>query len=331
MKRRLSAPFRTDRASSRSPFARWMQSAASLILHLGLTVASMAQSQSPDPVGGPDPDAGSDASRSVAAPAEDKIPAEMIQAAFAQTHEGWSADEVLVNERLNAQFVAACERRVGHAVQPRDCNWGLLQLRKSGRLTADVTKRTRMSHDAYRPAAEIAARWMEDQYQTNIDRVLCDPQLRQEFTRRAQQLAPKIEPYRLMKAALGLRKSRQLRPELVSRVADWGRIVKSYDVDEIRKSPQLVPAQPGIYLFLDHTGYLYIGEAQDLRARIQSHLASSDRWRLAEYLEQQPKDGKLTVELHVFDPDSKARLAAMRRAYESELIASRRPRWNIRP
>jgi hypothetical protein len=37
------------------------------------------------------------------------------------------------------------------------------------------------------------------------------------------------------------------------------------------------------------------------------------------------------VELHAFDPDSKARSLTVRRAYESELIRSRKPRLNIAP
>jgi hypothetical protein len=39
----------------------------------------------------------------------------------------------------------------------------------------------------------------------------------------------------------------------------------------------------------------------------------------------------VTVEWHAFDPDSGARMKPMRRAYESELIRSRRPRLNLAP
>ena len=102
----------------------------------------------------------------------------------------------------------------------------------------------------------------------------------------AGRLADDIEPYLLRKAALGLRKARRLRPEWVVRVADWGRQVATYSLSELRASPDKVLAQPGVYLFYDSTGYLYIGEAANLRQRLQQHLANSDRPSLADYLQQ---------------------------------------------
>jgi hypothetical protein len=49
-----------------------------------------------------------------------------------------------------------------------------------------------------------------------------------------------------------------------------------------------------------------------------------------DYLKRQGVE-QVTIEVHAFDPDSAARLIEMRRAYESELIRSRRPRFNIAP
>jgi predicted GIY-YIG superfamily endonuclease len=85
-----------------------------------------------------------------------------------------------------------------------------------------------------------------------------------------------------------------------------------------------------IYIFRDASGYLYIGESENLRARVTKHLDHSDRKSLARYLWQEGVGG-VTVELHAFDPDSNARNKEMRRAYESELIHSRQPRLNIAP
>ncbi len=232
---------------------------------------------------------------------------------------------------LNAAFVAACQRRLPKA-SAAELNWTMLNLRKAGRLGGEVTRQRRARHDEYRHAAEIAARAMEDRYGENIDRVLCDPDRKQQFDKLARQLAPHTTVYWLRKAALGLRKARQLRPELVVRVADWGRVVESYRLDVVRGDPTCIPRRPGVYLFLDPTGYLYIGEAGDLRDRVQTHVEHSDRPTLAAYLERAGVNtDEIMIELHVFDPQSAAVKTSMRRAYESELIASRQPRFNVRP
>jgi len=88
-------------------------------------------------------------------------------------------------------------------------------------------------------------------------------------------------------------------------------------------------AGPGVYLFFDRSGYLYVGEAANLRSRIRKHLDHSDRKALAHYLWSNGVDN-LRVELHAFDPQSDGRLTASRRAYEVSLIQSRKPRFNLR-
>ena len=98
----------------------------------------------------------------------------------------------------------------------------------------------------------------------------------------------------------------------------------------IVKKPEIVPTRPGIYIFRDESGYLYIGESSNLRLRVEKHLDHSDRKSLAHYLWENGNK-KITVELHAFDPESKAKDKTVRRAYESELIRSREPRFNITP
>ena len=259
----------------------------------------------------------------------------VVQAAFLETHQGWSSDEVLVQDELNRLFLAACRRR--HAMGTEtEFNWTMLNLRKASQLPAKVTRRQPLKHDAYRHAAEIAARGIEDRHRQNIDRALCDPQLRGEFDSAAITLAPEISAYRLRKAALGLRKSRRLQPELVVRVADWQRTVLTFKLKALVADLAQIPEQPGIYLFSDASGYLYIGEAANLRTRMTDHLRQSDRPSLARYLnryqaERSPQDKTIRVEVHAFAKASPAKQVAMRRAYESELIRSRKPRLNIRP
>ena len=262
-------------------------------------------------------------------PRDREVWARVVKDAFVDVHDGWSADEVLVRDDLNAAFVARCRRQLPEADEA-ELNWLLLNLRKAGRLDALATRQANLRHEDYAHAAEIAARQMYDKYQSSIDRVLCDPKLRQEFDRIARSVTPDASAYELRKAALSLRKARQLRPELVARVAAWHKQVITLSAKDVLADPKRIPDTPGIYIFRDASGYLYIGESEDLRARVTKHLDHSDRKSLARYLWQEGADG-VTVELHAFDPDSNARYKEMRRAYESELIASRKPRFNLAP
>jgi predicted GIY-YIG superfamily endonuclease len=75
---------------------------------------------------------------------------------------------------------------------------------------------------------------------------------------------------------------------------------------------------------------LYIGQSENLRERLKSHLIESHSFSLAKYLHQKGAD-KISIEIHSFAPDSRAKETMIRRAYESELIASRKPRFNIQP
>lgn len=139
--------------------------------------------------------------------------------------------------------------------------------------------------------------------------------------------------------ALRLRKTRHLQPELLARVTDWKRSIVDTDVDSVRGNASLLPAQAGIYVFHDKTGYLYIGQAKNLRQRLVEHTQHSDRDRLADYLAtsgkqhglHEPASGPIRIELHVFHKDSPGNNLRIRRAYESELIRTRQPRLNLAP
>lgn len=255
---------------------------------------------------------------------------DVARLAYLKVYDGWSTDEVLLQTKLNDQFLAECRRRMPD-IPSFDFNWTLLNLRKAGGLRdISASKRRRDNSDAYLHAAEIAARFLEDRYSVNTDRVLCDPKLRAEYDKEAKKVAPKVEPYLLRKASLTLRKSRRLQPELVLRVANWRKDIIAMPAADAEKDADKVPEQPGVYIFRDTTGYLYIGESSNLHDRIKKHLDRSDRQSLANYLATNGVKG-VTLELHAFEKDSPARLKPMRRAYESELIRSRKPRFNLAP
>jgi len=249
--------------------------------------------------------------------------------AFRQTHQGFSSDEVILQVALNQSFVQACQKELPE-VEPFFFNWTLLNLRKAGKLTVKATRRDGRQYESVAPIAEMCARMMEDKHGKSIDRLMADPVTRSEFDKAALAIEAEVDPYLVRKAAFRLRKTRHLRPELITRIADWGRQVKEYKASELGKQPELISESPGIYIFRDETGYLYIGEAIDLRARLKQHLGDSDRKSLSNYLAAQGFEN-VTVEVHSFAKDSRIGELMVRRAYESELIRSRKPRFNIRP
>ncbi len=222
--------------------------------------------------------------------------------------------------------------------QLRDNEWQtetllrLISLRKAGKLPAAATKRGQAADDTLLPIAEIAVRKVMDEHQVSSDRLLCDQQLRKQLQHEAQQISGAVDGYELCKAVLQLRKSRRLRPELVLRVTDWKRNIEVLTLQQVDQglAQGAISTGPGVYLFRDKSGYLYIGEAVNLRTRLQQHLSNSDRLSLRQYL-QGVADGEVTVELHTFDKQSPAKDLTVRRAYESELIRSRHPRLNVRP
>jgi len=258
-----------------------------------------------------------------------------ITAAFARCHNGYSSDELLIRDELRNCFL---ERLAVNGASPlngdaeRDALLALLKLRKSGKLSVPATRRGVPVAPEIYPVAEIAARVVTDRHRVPIDRLLADPRLRDELAREAEKISAGTEPYQLRKAVLGLRKKRALRPELVLQVARWKRQIETHSLESLGLMLQQdkVHSGPGIYLFRARSGYLYIGEAGNLAERLAEHLRGDGQTALANYLAGD-EHAKVTVELHVFDAESPAKNVRMRRAYESDLIRSRRPEFNIRP
>ncbi|GAB5404420.1 MAG: excinuclease ABC subunit C [Aureliella sp.] len=264
-----------------------------------------------------------------------------VALAFSVTHDGWSSDEVLLMDGRRKKFVDQCReltQQRGEPLQDEDayCR-ALLHIRKSGGKLPRATKRAKssaidsvgVSEAELLAASEIAARKLSDQLHCHTDAILVDSAARTFFDQQAKKICP-ASPYALRKAALRLRKTRRLEPELLSRVADWKLQVVEHSVIKLRTNLELVPKRPGIYLFRDKSGYLYIGQASDLRNRLTSHLTDSDRRALSDYLNRNDAS-EITVELHVFQKGSPGEKLRTRRAYESELIRTRSPRLNLAP
>ncbi len=254
---------------------------------------------------------------------------EVVRQSFVNVHDGWSSDEVLLNDSLNTQFIQRCRQQL-QDVPIEELNWTLLNLRKAGQLGARATKRKNVDTQSVTHIAEIVTRSLQDQHRVSTDRIMCQPALRAEFDRLAKSMAPSVDAYLVRRAAFRLRKTRQLKPELITRIVNWGRQIETFSAEAIQKAPDQVPTHPGIYIFRDETGYLYIGQSRNLRSRLQEHLDESHSHSLQAYLKNEGITN-ITIEIHAFDPDSQAAELMARRAYESALIASRRPRFNVQP
>ncbi len=254
---------------------------------------------------------------------------QVVIAAFAASHDGFSSDEVILRTELNSAFVAECQRSLP-GMTAAQCNWTLLNLRKAGKLSIRATRRDTRDSDPVSHIAEMCTRLVTDRHRISIDRMMCDPQYRDEFDKAAESIDGDVDLYLVRKAAFRLRKIRRLKPELITRIVDWGREVTEHAAAELAASPERIPPNPGIYIFRDASGYLYIGEAANLRTRLQQHLDQSDSQSLARYLAEHGFEN-VSIEIHAFAADSRAREVTVRRAYESELIHSRNPRFNVRP
>jgi hypothetical protein len=248
-----------------------------------------------------------------------------IEQAYAACYDGFSVDRVIVDPELNRQFIDECRQR-GRTESVAELNRELINLRKRGMLSEyKATKRTSFrAEDAYRFAAEIAARFMERQHSSSLDSILCDPALASQFDELAQRIAPGYSPLQYRSAALNLRKVRKLRPELVARVASQANEVHSWPMREFNL--ELVPNGQGLYLLYDANELLYVGESDNLRSRLKKHLDHSDNKGFARWLWDTGSDG-LNVEIHVLNSDTSARV---RKALELELIRSRNPIFNIK-
>ena len=70
---------------------------------------------------------------------------DLIIEAFKETHNGWSSDEVILQDDLNQKFLQVCsEKLVAVGVtnaNPAALNWRLMTLRKAGKLKVKSTKR----------------------------------------------------------------------------------------------------------------------------------------------------------------------------------------------
>jgi hypothetical protein len=247
---------------------------------------------------------------------------ETVRQVFLAVRGEYSPDVVVADPDLNQRFLDECQAR-GLSAPPAVLNRCLLNLRKSRDLQGIKSKRVSLSNqDEYRFGSEVTVRFLERRDQVSLDQILCEPLYAEEFGAIAAGLAPGFTLFQYRWAALGLRKRKRLRPELLGRVVRAEAVVSCRAED--LKLDQL-PVRSGLYLFLETAQVLYIGECQNLRKRLAKHLDHSDNKGLAHWLWQRGITD-LHVEYHVLPAGINA---TVRKAMEAELIRSRKPLYNV--
>ena len=198
----------------------------------------------------------------------------LIVQAFADVHDGYAIDRVVVDPDYNGKFVRRCYE-LGLSQPAFDLNHALFGIRKSkkardrlGIIIPPTTKKTEFrDFDDYQFASEIAARVLQRTEGATLDRILCDPALAEKFDAIALELVNQTK-LKLRWAALNLRKTHRLRP-IGKEVAEYDLVsagpVKSIDLASLEELP-------GLYAFYDEKRPIYAGETEKLRRRISLHL-----------------------------------------------------------
>ncbi len=161
-----------------------------------------------------------------------------VAEAFRLTHDGYSADRVVVDPALNAAFIAVCER-FGLAGDPRTFNTLLFHLRGAGQLVGIETPRQTTiaweELDAWIDASEMALQTMlDDGSAASLDEILCDPELASTFDARAASLAAGHAPLEYRWAALEFRRAAELargRAAILDPPCRWQSIGPLCDLD----------------------------------------------------------------------------------------------------
>jgi len=137
-----------------------------------------------------------------------------VMRAFFSIHEGESTEEVIINDSLRNAFIKACDDELTRMGLRRrkefDYNWTLETLRKKGKLGGVFNReRRRTSHvkdSNFKRAKDVVVKIMDAGLPKDVDRIMCDPDLRREFDEKTKRIAPGIDLYLVRKAALNCRK-----------------------------------------------------------------------------------------------------------------------------
>jgi hypothetical protein len=198
----------------------------------------------------------------------------LLVQAFADVHDGYAIDRIVVDPDYNAKFLRCC-RELGLTQTDYRLNHTLFNVRKSKktreRLGIEIPKTTCKTEfhdfDDYQFAAEIAVRVLQRTEGVTLDRILCDPPLGAKFDEIALRLVNQTV-LKLRWAALNLRKTHRLRP-LDSDANEYDLVsagpLKTIDFAALSE-------MPGLYAIYEAARPIFAGETENLRHRIQLHV-----------------------------------------------------------
>ncbi len=205
-----------------------------------------------------------------------------IVAAYKKVSRGYSADSLLCDPEMAANFRKEC-KRLGLPGAGFFWNRILLRLRKSGKLPRATAHRQRFTFeemDAYSFASEIALRQLEVDFEIVTDDVLCSPDAVAEFDRIAEEFAPGHSVFEYRWAALAIRKrANTSRKIALEKYGDWlsrkrlptPTSFSTLNLGEFEK--------PGAYILEGWDGKqsLYVGEARNVANRLRL-VAQTEQW-----------------------------------------------------
>jgi len=207
--------------------------------------------------------------------------ASIIQA-FGEVRDGCSVDRVIADPQLDRRFLRRC-RELGLAGVDYDLNWTLMNERKRGNLShLPKTKRYTVKNiDEFEYASELAVRFLQEHKGVSLDRIICDPELVEEFDRYAAMLSPGFSPLEYRWGALRIRKAGRLggKAENAGMIPQLDRLGRAASF-RLGK----VSAVGGLYLFSSKDERVYLGQTDNLRHRFERHMEVSASRGLPDWL-----------------------------------------------
>ena len=207
--------------------------------------------------------------------------ASLIQA-FGEVRSGYSLDRVIADPELDRKFLRRC-RELGLSGTDYVLNWEIMNARKKGELShLPKTKRyTIRETDEFEYASELAVRFLERTQDVSLDKIICDPQLAEEFDKYAERLAPGFSPLEYRWVALGLRKAGRRSSEK-QKIKEAPTMERFGRVDSF--SANKVPEAGGLYLFLTDKERVFVSQTDNLRHRFERHMDVSNSHGLPDWL-----------------------------------------------
>lgn len=227
---------------------------------------------------------------------------EIASSAYLSMFQAMPEDHVIINPEANSEFISRCRLR-GASVSEFLLNKALLNLRKCGRHRGiergGVLSLEREVFDKVGFAAEMAARLVQMRAiqsgaeQPTVDKILCDPILREQFDNAVQSVAPGFSVYEYRLGAFSYRKSgRESTVRLGQTSAPAWEVT---DASFRTLDPDDAPMAPGVYRIDAGSRAVFVSATLNLRSRLLAHLAAGDRQSLfPQNLWDTPK-GELSV------------------------------------